>query len=400
MEEYIAKINQFREKNKNDQDYFKKLEIFENNIKKKLIEDLKKLDTGEEYIETLKEKLADEYKKFQFENAKLFENQVNEVLEKNIKTMYDDFETDKYSKNYYQFFIDIENFKDSIENSAPDFPRKKEIITDKILTVVKKFIESTFLKNKVTNEKEILTLRNDYSQLLNKYNIKNEEYENLRNDNTQIIEKLNTQILEFKLSSKSNDERFRETEKDKRQIETNYEKMILTIKKEYETKMDKMKQENIELSTEVRNKESMLDNLKFNNEKSLALSEQKVTFMQNEVNNLKERNEALKNELNDAKNANEELKDDFKLEMNKKRALELEIEKLKKENNSPEKANRMDKRDNEVVSLLKSQIESSKEANKMYEEMINSLRRSSANDDLKDIIESNKVIQLNPRVWH
>ena len=45
-----------------------------------------------------------------------------------LKKIIDTFETEKYTKNYFLLFRDLENLKEFTENSTPDFNNKKEII--------------------------------------------------------------------------------------------------------------------------------------------------------------------------------------------------------------------------------------------------------------------------------
>ena len=75
---------------------------------------------------------------------------------------------------------------------TPDFPLKKELLFSKMIIIIKRFIEITFVKNKLLNEKEILHLKNDLTHMTNKYKIKCEEHENLKNEQQNQIEKLNT----------------------------------------------------------------------------------------------------------------------------------------------------------------------------------------------------------------
>lgn len=337
LKSYITQITKFKEENKDNPSFFSDLESFQKNLEKNLIEEFQKSTVMDEtsandFLSKLKQKMSEEYKKFNDENSKFFENRMMESLEKNTKKLCDTFETDKYAKNYYQFFQDLENLKEITEASTPDFPMKKEIIFEKLLTIIKKFIEMTFLKNKILNEKEIVGLRNELQTLTNKFNIQTGEFEAMKSETKDAIEKLNNQVVEYKMREKNIEEKVKSLDAEKKNIISSSEKKIAEMKKEMEDTVEKVRKDLQTTRTELKNKEDQLLLQKFAEEKMTALNTQKMEFLEREINSHKERYEQLKKETSEYRTTIEELNtkiDELKSENNKKKIIEYELERLK-----------------------------------------------------------------------
>ena len=77
------------------------------------------------------------------------------------------------------------------KSSLPEFPSKKDIVFSKLMLLMKKYIEVIFIKNKQLNEREIISLKNENMNLLNRYKVLNEEYENVKHESKEQFEKLN-----------------------------------------------------------------------------------------------------------------------------------------------------------------------------------------------------------------
>lgn len=60
-----------------------------------------------------------------------------------------------------------------------------------MIILMKKYIEVTFIKNKQSNEREIISLKNENTNLTNRYKVLNEEYENAKLEGKEQNEKLN-----------------------------------------------------------------------------------------------------------------------------------------------------------------------------------------------------------------
>ena len=94
-------------------------------------------------------------------------------------------------KNYYQFFQDFENFKEEAEKLSPDFPHKSEILFDKIILIIRKFIDDQIIKIKLANEKIIIQMKMENDR--NKQKII--ELTETINKNNEYINKLNNENI-------------------------------------------------------------------------------------------------------------------------------------------------------------------------------------------------------------
>jgi hypothetical protein len=59
------------------------------------------------------------------------------------------------------------------------------------MVLIKKYIEVIFIKSKQSNEREIMSLRNENTGLNNRYKVLNEEYDNAKNEAKEQNQKLN-----------------------------------------------------------------------------------------------------------------------------------------------------------------------------------------------------------------
>jgi len=423
QKKFLISIKDFKEKNKDNTAFFQDLDSHVALIEKQLIEEFKKFTimddiTENEYSLKLKGKFTDELKKFNEENSKFFEGKLLEGLEKNSKKLIDTFETEKYSKNYYQFFRDLENLKEITEASTPEFPMKKEIIFEKIILIIKKFIEMNYLKNKMSNEREMATLRNEVQNTNNKIKIKSEEHEIFKIESKQKIEKLNNQINEFKLKEKSLEDKLRSLEVDKNNSLINQDKKYIEMKNELTEIIEIYKKEIVKFDSELKTKQDQIMTMKFAEEKMTSLSNMKIEFFEKENSNHKERYENIKKENSDYRSTIEELTikiEELKLENKSKRALELEIERLKvkemtnktqrwDQNDTISQKNscEFDKKNLEIISLLGNSLDLSKgqfeETKKMIRELLSKvieINNNSFDDEKTKLIESNKVNIIN-----
>jgi hypothetical protein len=337
IKKFISAINTYKDENKENPSFFSDLTIFYRNTEKNLTDEFSKMTvmdetTSTEYLTKLKSRIAEEYKKFNDENAKFFENRMTENLEKNTKKIIDTFDSDKYVKNYYQFFQDLENLREITEASTPDFPMKKEIIFEKMIHIVKKFIEMTFLKNKITNEKEIVTLRNELQSVTNKLNFKSEEYESLKSESKENIDKLNAQVLNLKMNEKAFEEKVKILENEKKNLISTNDKKIFDLKREIEESLDKIKKEKSRIEAELKSRDDQILTMKFTEEKTQSLNSMKSEFYEKEIAGHKERHDMLKKDISEYRKTIDELNikiDELKVENNNKKSLEYELEKLK-----------------------------------------------------------------------
>ena len=324
IEMFSKEIRDFRDKNKNREDFCLNINNNIYNIKQKYINEFTKntlLDNESkmEYTEKLKIKINNEITKFNKENEKLFEEKFMRELNLLSNQFMQNFTNSEiYENNSYQFFQDFETFRERAISSTPDFPRKNEILFDKILLIIKKFINSKMMKIKVINEEknfikeENLQQEEKINELSKEINIikeKNSEYLNKLSDELIIEQKKNKKIEE-KLSSILNNKasEFESLQKEYNKRKKNYEQRL----KELNDIKDKMKKE-------LKLKEEQLLVMKMNNEKITSLYEQKSVFLEKEVSSWKNRyHNALietKNKENDLKKENNKLKEQNKLLM-------------------------------------------------------------------------------------
>ncbi len=335
------KINEFKELNKENPYFFKDLKKFEIESMNALLEQFKRESISPESAETgeftnkLKIKIQEEFEKFNEDNSKLFENRMNDVLERNTKKLYESFETDKYTKNYYLFFKDLENIKEIAEAIIPDLKNKKEIIFEKIINIIKKFIEMTFLKNKITNDKEIASLKNEKANIQNLLNLKNEDYNKLNNELNSQTEKLNNIYLEFKLKEKNFEEKFKQILNEKKNAVSSAEDKINNMKNELNSKLEKLKEELNKAEVDVKNKEEHLKMFKISEDKIKALNSQKIEYLEKDILNYKQKIEEIKYDNKVLKSTIEEQNkklEGCKNELVKLKFNEMDNERLKKEN--------------------------------------------------------------------
>ena len=134
LDKFKSRLQQFRESNRENPNFFKDLKKFENETLNDLAHEFRRNSISAEAPETaeflgkMQTRIAQEFEKFNEDNSRLFENRMNDALERHTKKIYDSFETDKYVKNYYIFFRDLESLKELTESSIPDFKNKKELL--------------------------------------------------------------------------------------------------------------------------------------------------------------------------------------------------------------------------------------------------------------------------------
>jgi hypothetical protein len=340
---FSKEIRDFRDKYKNREDFCLNISNNIYNIKQKYINEFMKntlLDDEAkmEYTEKLKIQINNEINKFNKENEKLFEEKFLRELNLLSNQFMQNFTNSEiYENNSYQFFQDFETFRERAISSTPDFPRKNEILFDKILLIIKKFINSKMMKIKVINEEknfikeENLQQEEKINELSKEINIikeKNSEYLNKLSEEL-IIEQKKNKTIEEKLSSILNNKtsEFESLQKEYNKRKKNYDQRL----KELNDIKDKMKKE-------LKLKEEQLLVMKMNNEKITSLYEQKSSFLEKEVSSWKNRyHNALietKNKENDLKKENNKLKEQNKLLMKR--------EKNNKENTTLNNSNKND----------------------------------------------------------
>ena len=366
IEMFSNELRNFRDKNKNRDDFYtnmnnniyiitqKYIDEFNNN---NLLDD----ETKREYTEKLKNKMNNELVRFNKENEKIFEEKFLKDLNLLSNQFMQNFTNSEiYEHNSYQFFQDFEEFRERAISSTPDFPQKNEMLFDKILLIIKKFINSKMMKIKVINEEKNFYKEeniqqeakiNELSKEINVIKEKNNEYLNKISDEL-ISEKKKNKKVEEKLSSILNDKttEFESMQKKYNVNKNNYEKKL----KEVSSIKDKMKKE-------LKIKEDQLLVMKMNNDKMTSLYEQKNKFLENEVSSWKNKyHNALietKNKENDLNKENIKLKEENKLLIKKNEKNNSDIVLYERNSNNRDEINNSKKSLNDLV---KKQIKDNK----------------------------------------
>ena len=205
IKKFLKDIGDFREKNKNKNDFFISVKKYSRKAAQNYINEFMKNnnideENKKEFCENLQKKINLELNKFDKENEKIFEEKFTKelnVLSNNFMLTISN--NDKYIKNYYQFFQDFENFKDEANKLAPDFPHKSEILFDKIMLIIRKFIDDQIAKVKLANEKIIIQIKMENDR--NKQKIS--ELNDIINKNNEYINKLNNENINSKIKYKN-----------------------------------------------------------------------------------------------------------------------------------------------------------------------------------------------------
>ena len=136
-----------------------------------------------------------------------------------------------------------------------------------------------------------------------KYKNLTEEYKKDKAEFKQTVNNYNDMLIENKLKLKTSEEKIKNFESEKKTIKETNERNIKTTNKGFEEKMDKMKMEINKLKSEIKAKEEDLLIYKLNDEKVSALNIQKISFLEKECEQWKERYNLQSKELLENKNS-------------------------------------------------------------------------------------------------
>ena len=388
---FVNEINKYREDNKNKPDFINNVKRYSRRLSQKYLSEFLKNslldeDVKKEFESKFESKLNNELNKFDKENEKVFEEKFNEELTKLSNEFINTFQNnnDIYSKNYFQFFQDFENFKEKANALTPDFPHKSEILFDKILLIIKKFIDD--LKNKTDKEINSLKLENE------KYKIKNTELMSEisanKEKNNNNISKLSNDITTEKIKNKNFEEKIKNLLNSKKLDQDNYQKQLENIKINYENKIQNLSNSKIKLENDLKYNNEELLVLKMNNDKMISLNEQKLMFLEKEINSWKEKY----NNLNkDSKNKEEKLNGE--ISNLKDQIKNFKIEKSKKDNTDQFNTNI-----NNLMNYFKENLKLQNEENKnMFQKMMQQKNSQTENQLLKnynELLQKHSQLQI------
>ena len=384
IKKFIKDICDYREKNKNKNDFFTNIKKYSRKSAQYYINEFMKNnivdeENKKEFCENLQKKINIELNKFDKENEKIFEEKfVKElnILSNNFMATISN--NEKYIKNYYQFFQDFENFKDDANKLSPDFPHKSEILFDKIMLIIRKFIDDQISKIKLANEKIIIQIKMENDR--NKQKIT--ELNEVINKNNEYINKLNNENINSKIKYKNIEQEMNKLLNTKKNDNVNYQKNMDRIKSEYENKIKELSNIKTKLENDIKNKDEELLVNKMNNDKNISLNEQKILFLDKEINILKEKNNnIIKQSKIKEENLNKEI---LSLKEQMKNVL---TEKDNRENiNADEVNNNL----NNLMNFFKDHLKTQNEENKnMIEKMI---KEKEKNDNDKQLYKNYKEI--------
>jgi len=345
IERFQVELSEYRDKNKNKEDFCKNINNDINLITQKYLNEylnnnLLDEETKIKNIEKLKEKIYNELIKFNKKNEKIFEDKFVKELNNLSNKFMENFSNNFiYENNSYQFFQIFEEFREKAISSTPDFPQKNTILFDKILLIIKKFINSKMMKIKViSEEKNCLKEENlEQERIIDELN---KELNMIKAKNEEFLNKLNNDLLEEKKKNKRVEEKLLSI-LDKKTAEYEYLQKEYNLRKSnYEIRLKEINDIKERMKKELRVREEQLLIMKMNNEKIASLYEQKSQFLSKEVTLWKDKyHNALvenKNKERDLSKENTKLKEENTKMIRKQKYLEknnTSLGKNRKKNN-------------------------------------------------------------------
>ena len=356
---FSSELKEYRNKSINENTFFneKQIEKHKNNLLDKYLQEYLTTniindDIKLEYKEKIKNKLESELNKFSKENEKYFEEKFIKELNLLSNRFMENFTaSDIYEKNSYKFFQDFEDFREIAVQKTPDFPQKNEILFDKVLLIIKKFINGKIMKIKVINEEKNY-LEKENKNRDNQLNELNNELNLIKSKNLEFIQKISNEIKIEKKKNKRIEEKMNRLINNKTKEIENLKKQIELENSSYEKKIKEIIESNKNLDKEIKIKDEQIIVMKMNNDKVSSLYGQKSNFLEREINNWKDKyNLVIKETMNKQNELNKEnikLKEQNKIlmkkensrkEANKEYKIEKEKEKSKSNTYNPSKNN-------------------------------------------------------------
>ena len=323
ISKFSSELRQYRNTNINDKKFFdgNQMEKYNQKILDKYIKEYMTTktineETKLEYKEKIKSKLDSELQKYKKENEKYFEEKfIKELNLLSNKFMENFTSSDIYEKNSYKFFQDFEDFREGAVQTTPDFPNKNDILFDKVLLIIKKFINGKIMKIKVINEEKNYLDKENKNQD-NKINELNKELNLIKSKNYEFIQKITNEKKIEKKKNKRIEEKMTRLINNKSKEIDNLKNEIELQTSNYEKKIKEMLESNKNLDKDIKIKDDQITIMKMNNDKVSALYGQKSNFLEREINNWKDKyNVTIKQSMN---KQNELTKENIKLkEQNK-----------------------------------------------------------------------------------
>ena len=205
LQKFVEDINTYRSTEKEKKNFFfdvkkflkQKEKIYLNEfMQNKIIDE----DTKKIYVINLEKKIKSEIEKFEKENELI----LKDLFTKELNILYNNFmsnmlNNEKYFKNNFLFYQDFESLRGTAEKIYPYFQEKENILYDKLILIIRKFIDELNLKMKLANEKQLMQIKLENEKNMQKIN----ELNNVINKNGELINKLNNENISIKLKYKN-----------------------------------------------------------------------------------------------------------------------------------------------------------------------------------------------------
>jgi hypothetical protein len=181
-DKFSEEIKNFRDLNKNDKNFAKNVKNYTKNLYKKYINeflnnDLIDEEIKKEFVEKLKKNLNNQIDKFDKENESIFRDNFESSLNDLSNNFLKDLSKKSDNKNF-SFFFEFDNFVRKAKQLSPDFPLKNDIIYEKVVEILRKYVEENInLKNKKKEEEYNKLQKENEEQkiLLNELSLKTEK---------------------------------------------------------------------------------------------------------------------------------------------------------------------------------------------------------------------------------
>ncbi len=399
INKFIMEINKYKDENKNQPDFLKNVKKYVKKLADTYIKDflnnnlLDDEESKKEFSEKLEKKINVELSRFNKEIDKIteekFENDLTDLSNKFIES----FKQNNYTNNYNKFFDDLDAFKEKANEITPDFPSKNQILFDKILLIMRRFLDIEIKNIKAESEKEINLMKNEKNKYQDKINELNKNINTLNSKNSESVNKLNTDLNNEKMKYKKLEEKLNSILKQNKEDKENFEKELSMKKNDFDFKNNEFLNIKKKYEAELKSKEEQILIMKMNNDKIMSLNDQKLNYVEKEINSYKDK---YNNLLKESKNKEDKLNKEIIILTEKNKKLKIENEK----NDSLNKE-QVNNNLNNIMKYLTENLKAQNEENKnMFEKMFKDKQNSLQNDkellqNIKEINEKNNELILN-----
>ena len=297
-DKFYEEIKNFRDLNKNDKNFGKNVKNFTKNLYKKYVNDFLNNDlideeNKKEFVEKLKKNLNNKLDLFDKENEQIFRNNFESSLNELSNNFLQDLSKKSDNNKYFDFFFEFDNLIQKAKQLCPDFPQKNDIIYDKVVEILRKYVEENInIKNK-KKEEEFNLLKKENSEqkeLIKELSLKTERNQNEKKEEENEIK---NKINEIKLKIRKTEQLIDDMRNNKNKKEEEYNKDIINIKNKYELQIREILNSKKEQNSEINLKSEQLKIMKKNYDKLMQLHQKKIDYYENEIKKLREKYDIL-----------------------------------------------------------------------------------------------------------